>query len=168
MLSLKMCLGSSGLVIGTLTSFQGSYSLLSDTLDRVPLLGVPGTYRLPKLSNAKDLVFGVFVGLLLGFSSYFVAESDVEALTRPAAVIKELSNSTSSIRCIVIIQPHTLKPAKYIEAVRDTYSNQTLYFTTSKTLQETFKEDLKIYFIDRLKTDLLLLVAFPPRAHFRA
>ncbi|KAK0419684.1 hypothetical protein QR680_014266 [Steinernema hermaphroditum] len=125
----------------------------SDILDRVPLVGSGG--RLRKPSKTRDLIFGVLVGLLLGFSSYFVAESDVEALTRPAGAFKELSNHTSTIRCVVLVQPHTRKPEKYVAAVKDTYGkqcNETLYFTTSKSLQEKFHEDLNIFLIDSTRS----------------
>ncbi|KAK0419685.1 hypothetical protein QR680_014266 [Steinernema hermaphroditum] len=134
-------------------SFSDKIPSVCDILDRVPLVGSGG--RLRKPSKTRDLIFGVLVGLLLGFSSYFVAESDVEALTRPAGAFKELSNHTSTIRCVVLVQPHTRKPEKYVAAVKDTYGkqcNETLYFTTSKSLQEKFHEDLNIFLIDSTRS----------------
>lgn len=126
----------------------------------VPLLVLKrwcGTSR-----SASSLIFGVLIGILLGICLNFDRESDVDdglhLTIRESALSAQREAIISAqrkiwLRCIILVQPTTDNPHKYIQAAADTYTkkcNETIFFVHSQALLEKFADTLTILLIENL------------------
>uniref|UniRef100_A0AC34Q6F4 Uncharacterized protein n=1 Tax=Panagrolaimus sp. JU765 TaxID=591449 RepID=A0AC34Q6F4_9BILA len=100
----------------------------------------------------KPLIFGIVVGII--FSHVFLLEDENDARMSIYEGINrrhdEMENGfiNVTLRCIIVIQPSTLKAEKFITSIRDTYSkscDEALFFTSDKKLESQFANDINIY-----------------------
>lgn len=101
------------------------------------------------------LLFGILIGILFGVCLNFDEHSHVDTDGyHVSSKLRQKSNGSIGalqivtaqvyLQCLIIIQPATYKPEKFLSAIIDSYStqcNETLFFTNSKGLVEKFAGD---------------------------
>lgn len=97
-------------------------------------------------SAGLQFLFGVLVGVFLGFAVIFDYETEVTSITKPFPVNKlgfdDATNGSSiPVQCVVFIHPNQKRKSQYVEALRDTFTRQctlTIYISNSQEIRQHF------------------------------
>lgn len=111
-------------------------------------------------SAGLQFVFGVLVGVFLGFAVIFDYETEITSITKPFPVNKlgfdDVTNGSSiPVQCVLFIHPNQKRKSQYVEALRDTFTRQctpTIYISNSQEIRQHFREELNIAFVNTKKT----------------
>lgn len=106
-------------------------------------------YRKITPSIALQILFGIFIGLLLGLCMNYEVESDVQMHIRTMSHRSVHDpNKLFYLRCVVMLTPGLKKPEQFMKSVKDGWGsmcNQTFFYTNDLKLYKRSKDPFIIH-----------------------